>query len=614
VTGRDPQPAKGIPPKPVSLNQSTAVSADEVQRELERVLADAVFATAEKMKRFLRFVVLETLAGRGDRLNEALVGMEVYSDGDAFDPRLDSTVRVEAGRLRAKLREFYELQGEGGKLRIDIPKGSYKPVFKRPKETRGGEPARVVPKKPPRAMTIAVLPFVDMSPQRDHEYFGDGLAEELMFALSRLQNLRVVSQTSVFAFKGKGVDVREIGKQLDVEYIMEGSVRKAEQQLRITVRLTEVGTGFQTWSDAFDRPLKDVFEIQQQISKAVARELRVAVLGEEQDLPGHSTTQNLSAFNHFLVGRSHWNRQTEAALRAAIGHFEKAIHEDPAYGRAYFGISDSLRKLEFWGLMRPSDALPKAKEAARKALSVDPTLIEANIPLAAIRGVNEWEWSDAEAMFREVLRARPDCAHAHQAYAMMCLLPLGRFEEAIEQIHVARQLDPFALLTNAHVGATYYFAGRYDAAIEQLQATLELEPNYHLAHLGLAIAMEEKGLLDDAIVTLEKAKSLAGEIMPIWGALGYIYARAGRTRDAEAVLQELFALERVRYISPLDFALVYQGLGRIEEAFESLEKAAADKCGRLAWALIDPRHKNLRSTPRFQGLKKRVFPGVHDPA
>ena len=614
MTDRDPQPRSSTPQKFISVNQQGTISPDEVRAELERVLGDSIFANAEKMKRFLRFVVVETLEGRGNDLNEALVGMEVYSREVPFDPRLDSTVRVEAGRLRAKLREFYESQSDTGRLRIEIPKGSYKPIFRRLKETGTSTSAPGFLKKRPRARTIAVLPFADMSPERDHEYFGDGLAEELMFALSRLANLRVVSQTSVFAFKGKGMDVREIGRQLDVGSIMEGSVRKAEQQLRITVRLSEVDTGFQIWSEVFERPLKDVFEIQQQIAKAVARALRIEVLGEEEDLPGCSSTTNLSAFNHFLVGRSFWNKQTQAALKAAIGHFEKAITEDPTYGRAYLGISDCLRKLEFWGLMHPSEAIPKAKEAARRALAVTPTLVEANIPLAAIRAVNEWEWPEADAMFREALGTCSDSAHAHQVYAMMCLLPLGRFDEAIEHIHIARQLDPLALLTNAHVGAAYYFAGRYDAAIEQLQATLELEPNYHLAHLGLAIAMEEKGMFDDALATVEKAKSLAGEIMPIWGALGHIYARAGKTREAETVLRELFALEQARYISPLDFALIYDGLGRSDEVFECLDKAAVDHCGRLAWALVDPRHKNLHSDARFQALTKRVFRGLQNRA
>jgi len=611
VTGRDLQPGKSVSSKTISVNQDRAISADEVRTELERILADNVFANAEKMKRFLRFVVLETLAGRGERLNEAFVGMEVYSNGKAFDPRIDSTVRVEAGRLRAKLREFYESQSDCG-LRIEIPKGSYAPIFRRPKETKTNKSAQTSLDKTAPARTIAVLPFADMSPQRDQAYFGDGLAEELMFVLSRMQSLRVVSQTSVFAFKGKGMDVREIGRQLGVECIMEGSVRKAEQQLRITVRLTEVDTGFQIWSDAFDRELKDVFEIQQQISKAVASALRIEVLGEREDLLRCSTT-NLSAFNQFLIGRSHWNRQTEAALKAAIGHFEKALGEDPDYGKAHLGISDCLRKLEFWGLMRPSDALPKARAAARRALAVDRTLIEANIPLAAIRATNEWEWAEAEGIFREILKARPDFAPGHQAYAMMCLLPLGRFDEAIEQICIARRLDPLALLTNAHVGAAYYFAGRYDEAIEQLQTTLELEPNYHLAHLGLAVAMEEKGLLDHALATVEKAKSLAGEIMPIWGALGHIYARTGKMPEANAVLQELFGLKNVRYVSPLDLALVYNGLGRTDEALDCLDEAAADRCGRLSWALVDPRHKHLRSDPRFQALKKRMFPGFQNP-
>jgi len=611
VTGRDLRPGKSVSRKTISVNQESAISADEVRTELERILADNVFANAEKMKRFLRFVVLETLEGRGERLNEALVGMEVYSNGKAFDPRIDSTVRVEAGRLRAKLREFYESQGDGG-LRIEIPKGSYAPIFRRPRETKTNKSAQTSQEKSAQTRTIAVLPFADMSPQQDQAYFGDGLAEELMFALSRM-SLRVVSQTSVFAFKGKGMDVREIGRQLGVHCIMEGSVRKAEQQLRITVRLTEVGTGFQIWSDVFERELKDVFEIQQQISKAVASTLRIEVLGEREDVPRCSTT-NLSAFNHFLIGRSHWNRQTEAALKAAIGHFEKALTEDPDYGKAHLGISDCLRKLEFWGLMRPSDALPKAREAARRALAVDPTLTEANIPLAAIKATNEWEWAEAEGIFREILKARPDFAPAHQAYAMMCLLPLGRFDEAIDQICTARRLDPLALLTNAHVGAAYYFAGLYDEAIEQLQTTLELEPNYHLAHLGLAVAMEQKGLLDDALATVEKAKSLAGEIMPIWGALGHIYARTGKTPEAHAVLRELFTLKNVRYVSPLDFALVYEGLGRTEEALDCLDKAAADHCGRLSWAVVDPRHKHLRSDPRFQALMKRMFPGLQNPA
>jgi tetratricopeptide (TPR) repeat protein len=405
------------------------------------------------------------------------------------------------------------------------------------------------------------------------------------------------------------LDLREIGRQLGVESIMEGSVRKAEQKLRITVRLTDVATGFQIWSEVYDCELRDVFSVQEEISKSVAEALRVTVSGEEPIQRPKPRACNVNAYNHYLIGRAFWNKQTEPGFRTAITHFENSLAEDPSYAKAYLGISDCYRKLEFWGLMSPSDALPPAKAAVRKALELESSLVEAKVPLAAIMAINEWKWAQADAMFQEILRFLPDYAPAHQAYAMMCLAPMRRFEEAIEQMQLARQLDPLALLSNAYMGGVFYFAGRYDEAIEQLRKTLELDPCYHLAHMGLAIAFGQKGMFDEAIATLDTAKTLAGEIMPIRGALGNIYARAGKIREAEAVLQELFDLEGVRYVSPLDFALVYAGLGKTQEFFQCLEKAAVDHCGRLAWGLIDPRYENLRSDPRFVALIKGVFPG-----
>jgi serine/threonine-protein kinase len=560
------------------------------------------------MKRFLRCVVEETLAGRGDQLNEQFLGVEVYDRDESFDPRIDSIVRVDAGRLRSKLMEYYSSEGTGNSTVIEMPKGSYKALFSRAK---GGDSRSLGPGRPADrsgGKTIAVLPFADLSPERDQEYFGDGIAEELMFALSRVPRLRVVSQTSVFAFKGKGMDVRAIGRQLNVECILEGSVRKSGQKLRIVVQLTDVATGFHIWSEVFSCELRDVFTVQEEISRSVAAALRVTVAGQEPTELPRPRACNVNAFNHYLIGRAFWNKQTESGLRTAVSHFENCLAEDASYARAYLGIADCYRKLEFWGLMNPSDALPKATAAAQEALELDGSLIEAKVPLAAMMAVNRWKWTEADATFRQILLAHADYAPAHQAYAMMCLLPLQRFEEAIDQIQLAQQLDPLALLTNAHVGWAFYVTGRHDEAIEQFRKTLELEPTYHLAHLGLAIALGEKGSFDDAISTLEKAKTLAGEIMPIRGALGNIYGRAGKMREAEGVLHELFELQSARYVSPVDFALVYQGLGKIEEVFECLQRAAADHCGRLAWSVVDPRFASLRSDPRFLALLKRVFP------
>jgi TolB-like protein len=589
-----------------SIDPFRAISTKEIQSELSRIFASEAFTNAERMKRFLKYVVDQSIHEKDEDLSEYWIGLRVYDRDNGFDPRLDSIVRVDAARLRSKLREFYDSEGRGSPIRIEIPKGGYKATFNKRKGPRPEISEERSTKEASDAKTIAVLPFADLSPERDQEYFGDGIAEELMFALSRVPKLRVVSQTSVFAFKGKGMDLRDIGSQLGVEHILEGSVRKAGQKLRITVRLTDVVSGFNIWSEVFTCELKDVFVVQEEIARSVADALRLTVArGEPMPLP-KARACNVNAFNQYLVGRAFWNKQTEPGFRAAITHFENCLKEDPTYAKAYFGISDCYRKLEFWGLMRPMDALPRAKEAAKKALEMDGSLIEARVPLAAITAVNEWRWAEADSMFQSILSFHPDYAPAHQAYAMMCLAPLRRFDEAIDHIQIARQLDPLALLINAHVGGAFYLAGRYDEAIEQLQSTLELEPNYHLAHMGLALAFGEKGMFDEALTVLRRAKTLAGEIMPIRGALGNIYARAGKISEAEAVLAELVDLQSVRYVSPLDFALVYAGLGKTADVFQFLKQAAADHCGRLAWTLIEPRYERLRSDPRFVELLHHV--------
>lgn len=589
-----------------SIDAFRMISTKEIQAELDRIFSSDAFTNADRMKRFLKYVVDQSFHGKDDDLSEYSIGLRVYDRDDSFDPRLDSIVRVDAARLRSKLREFYDSGGKANPIRIEIPKGGYKAIFHKGKGTRPEISKQRPVKEISVAKTIAVLPFVDLSPQHDQEYFGDGIAEELMFALSRVPKLRVVSQTSVFAFKGKGMDVRDIGSQLGVENILEGSVRKAGQTLRITVRLTDVVSGFDIWSEVFTCELRDVFAVQEEIARSVAEALRLTIVGGEPIHLPISRSCNVNAFNQYLIGRAFWNKQTEPGFRAAITHFEKCLKEDPSYAKAYFGIADCYRKLEFWGLMRPLDALPRAKEAAEKALEMDGSLIEARVPLAAITAVNEWQWALADSMFQSILSFHPECAPAHQAYAMMCLVPMCRFDEAIEHIQIARQLDPLALLINVHVGGAFYLAGRYDEAIEQLQNTLELEPNYHLAHLGLAVAFGEKGMFDKAMAILHRAKTLAGEIMPIRGALGNMYARAGKISEAEAVLTELLELQNVRYVSPLDFALIYAGLGKTAEVFQCLKQAAADHCGRLAWTLIEPRYKGLRTDPRFVELFHHV--------
>ena len=263
-----------------SVAHAESISTSEIRAELERILSSRIFATADRMKRFLRFVVKETLEGRGDELNESQLGAEVYDRNEVFDPRVDSIVRVDAGRLRSKLREFYVSEGRSDSIRIDIPKGTYKPSFKKLKDLDASRSTQRFTKEQAAMKTVAVLPFADLSPHGDQGHFGDGVSEELAFALSRLPSLRVISQTSAFAFKGERTDVREIGRRLDVKSIVEGSVRKAKQKLRIVVRLADVATGFQIWAEVYTFELRDVFSAQEDISRAVTKALRTTVWGQ----------------------------------------------------------------------------------------------------------------------------------------------------------------------------------------------------------------------------------------------------------------------------------------------------------------------------------------------
>ena len=264
-----------------SVTHAKSIPASEIRAELERILSSGIFATAGRMKRFLRFVVKETLEGRGDELNESQLGAEVYDRNERFDPRVDSIVRVDAGRLRFKLREFYVSEGGSSSIRIDIPKGSYKPSFKKLKDLDAWRTTQRFTKEQAAMKTLAVLPFADLSPHGDDGHFGDGISEELMFALSRVPNLRVVSQTSAFAFKGERTDVREIGRRLGVKSIVEGSVRRSKQKLRIMVRLADVATGLQIWSEVYTLELRDIFSAQEEISRAVTKALCTRVWGEE---------------------------------------------------------------------------------------------------------------------------------------------------------------------------------------------------------------------------------------------------------------------------------------------------------------------------------------------
>jgi serine/threonine-protein kinase len=580
------------------------MSPEVIWAHLSGILASAAFSKADRISRFLRFAVEESLGGRASQISEYSIGVEVYDRPTTFDARLDSIVRVEAGRLRSKLREYYETEGRNLPIRIEFPKGGYTPVFKEV-DAVTREP-RVSAPSPRGLRALAVLPFSDLSPQRDQEYLGDGIAEELMFVLSRLREVRVASQTSIFAFKGKPHDIREIGKILGVDAVVEGSVRKSGPQLRISAQLIDVSTGFRTWSNVYDRELNDVFTIQQDIARSVLEALTETLLKSATEELGKASTSNIAAHTAYLKGRFFWNRQTEESLRLAIGEFERALIEDPAFARAYVGISDCYRLLEFWGALAPEVAIPKAKQAVANALALDSSLPEAHAAHAVLEAVYEWNWASAEQEFRRVFEALPNYPIAHQAYGVMCLVPQRRLDEAIGELKIALQLDPLALWVNAQLGFVYFLNRQYEQAVAQLRQTLELDERFYLAHLFLAAAYSQLGKLKEALAALEEAQRQGGEGTRVLGWLALVNARLGRKQKVLAIVQELETLSESSYVCPLDLARVYLAMSDKGQTLTYLEKAAEQRCGRLISAVVDPHYDLVHSDPRFARLRARM--------
>jgi serine/threonine-protein kinase len=590
------EPAKPVP-------TSTAA---KIREHLSTVLTSEIFVRSERLSRFLRYVVDRTLGGRSDEINEYSIGVEVYDRPTAFDPRIDSTVRVEAGRLRAKLREYYEAEGRDSAIRIQLLKGSYSPSFRETAPRSEEMEAESDAAGRETLKSIAVLPFADLSPAHDQEYFGYGIAEELMFALSRLRQLLVASQTSVFALKETLQDVREISKRLDVEAILEGSVRKHESKLRVTAQLVDASSGYRLWSEVYDRELEDIFKIQEDISGSVVSALSAGFLSLPKKEVEKAPTGSVKAYEAYLRGRYFWNRQSEESLRMALREFEQAITEDPGFARAHVGISDCYRLLEFWGVLSPKEAYQKAKEAAKKALELDGSLPEAQAALAVLIAVYEWNWAVAERQFHQVFEALPSYPIAHQAYGMMCLAPQGRLEETITQLKLARELDPLALWVNAQLGIAYYFNRQYDEAVAQLKKTLELDSDFYAGHMFLGAVFAHQQRLEEALAAIQTARLHGGDTSRILGWTAYVNGLMGRKRKASNIVAELEELARGQYVCPVDLARSYVGIGNEDRALVRLQQAADLRCSRLIWSGIDPSFEPVWRDERFSAIRSRM--------
>jgi serine/threonine-protein kinase len=455
--------------------------------------------------------------------------------------------------------------------------------------------------------SIAVLPFDSLSRDPDNAYFTEGIQEEILTRLAKIADLKVISRASTQRFKSAPDNLTVIAKQLGVTNILEGSVQKSADQVRVNVQLINALTDAHLWADIYDRKLTDIFAVESDIAKTIADTLQAKLTGSEKRAIAAQPTENSEAHEFYLKGRYFWNKRTANNLKTAISYFQQAIDKDPNYALAYAGLADSYGLLPDFSAGSPQESFPPAKTAAKKALALDDTLAEAHTSLAHVLYLYDLDFDGSTREFRRAIELNPNYATAHHWLGVGPLVQSSRFDDAIAECKRAVELDPLSLINNADLGNTYSSARRYDEAIEQLRKTLEMDPGFYYAHWVLGLAFEAKGALDAAIEEYQKARAL-NEDPQVLALLGHAYASSGNKTEAVKILEQLKELSKQRYVSAYSLAIVYLGLGDKEEALRWLEKSYQDRAGDvLRYIRVDPLLDPLRGDPRFEELVTKVF-------
>jgi serine/threonine-protein kinase len=467
-------------------------------------------------------------------------------------------------------------------------------------------PESAIPRRGATASrSIAVLPFVNASPDPDNEYLSDGITDELIDALAKVEGLRVASRTSVFALKGKPQDVRAIGALLDVSEVLEGTVRRSGQDLRITVQLTSTSNGALVWSHRYDRRLDDVFAIQDEIARTIVDTLRATSFGDLAPPALNRGTDNIQAYGLYLRGRYAWNKRSQEGVTEGIRYFEQAIEADPRYALAYTGLADSYALALDYRSVPVHEGFERAKFYARKALELDESVSEAHASLAWSLFIYDWDWNAAAAEFRRSLELDPRYATAHQWYAFL-LASKGRFDEALIEAHTAQELDSGSVSVRRTLGYVYFYARRFDQARYHLHRAIEMNPEAEESYRVLGLILTFAGDHAEAERVLREALDLPGAATYTRATLGFALARAGNTSVAEEILHDLEAKRAREYLSPVELATVHISLGNNDRAIDWMEKAYEERRGWMAYLNVHPVVDPLRAEPRFKALVRKM--------
>jgi TolB-like protein len=598
------------------------IPAGAVRDELSRVLQSRAFSGAPSLSRLLTHVVERTLDGKGDDLKEYSLGVDVFDRGDSFDPKVDTIVRVQARRLRAKLHEYYQSEGREDPIAIVLAKGRYAPEFERAQK-RPTE--RSIPKVPvaaaslgvaaivvlglvtavllwrqrpsaaaaaPNIKSVAVLPLVNLSNDPDQEYFAEGMTEALITDLGQASSLRVISHTSVNRYKGTTVAIPQIARELDVDAVVEGTVTRSGDRLRITANLIQVSPERHLWAETFESDPRDILKTQSEVASTIAGAVRV--MSTRPVDRAWLKSVNFEAYREYLAGRYFYERFSVTGMEKAFEHLDRAIQLDPGFPLPYAIKAQAYIPLVSWGVTPAQAALAKAEAAARQALAQDADLAEAHTALGGVH-VMRTEWTEAAREFKAAIAANPNYYIAHDWYAQM-LTETGDFARGLDEYKLASRLDPLNEGAHKSLGFIYYVRGQYDEAVREEKEALRLDPTFFTAHAVLGGTYERQGDYQAAVAEFQQTGASLF--------MAHAYALSGKTREARRILHDYQQNGFLGHVSHAGIAYVYMGLGEHQAAIEELEKA--DREGEALDSInIDPNLAPLRHNARFVALLRR---------
>ena len=582
----------------------------EVRAQLDRILPSRAFRNSERLQRFLKFAVECALEGTVDRLKESLLGRFVFDRGSKYDPRTDSIVRVESQRLRKKLREYYEVEGRADPVSIVFKAGSYVPtfayltsVYDRRRQTPGEEPeARLLNRQ-----TVAVLPLSNLSADPEQEYFCDGITDDIIYALSRIPGLNVIGHTSVFALKGAAEDIREIGTRLAAGTIVDGSIRKSGNRLKIFAEILDVASGEIRWAETYARTLDGLFTLEEEIAQAVARALQMTLASSASSWVTRGAP-NMGAYLLYLQGRYTWNRMSADGYRTAAEIFERAISLFPEYAQPYAGLADAYLYLALWGHERPCEVLPKAQRSALQALNLNSFLPHAHSALAAGTALYEWKWEEGEGLARRAIELEPSYSFGQQIYGW-CLLARGESDQAVACFERSVALDPLSARAHRTLGWVLHIQRQPSNAEKWIEAALVLdrepvETRYLLAQVYLSDRRFEAALEQARQCQTDPPYPLS------LGVLGACLACLNHRNEALEILAKLSRLAEAGYVDPNALAQVQIALNDIDSAITSVGRILDERVPFAFFIKLDPEFDPLRPDARFSDLVLRL--GIRD--